>query len=140
MLTGALAEKTTPHEWFDDWSPSQVMRECGCGFLLDFENVRAVGHTPGDDPDSLVFVGRSGAEDVPGLLDNGRAILADLWRACRSHLAVMGNHHWGIVIDSVMLSESLNLGLMLSNKAQQRNAQEARWMVGLNLDRADFPY
>ena len=141
MLTWAMTEKATPDQWFDGWSPSQVMHECGFGFLLDFENVRAVGHTPGDDPDSLVFVGRSGSDDVPVSRDNGRTLLADLRRICRSNLAIMGNHHWGTVTDIVMLSESLNLGLMvMSNVAQQRNAQESRWMFGLNLERADFPY
>ena len=141
MLTWALTEKATPHEWFDGWSPSQVIAECGGGFLMNFENIRAVGCTPGDDPDALVFVGRSGSEDVTVRVDNGRVILEDLRRTCQSHLSVMGNHHWGTVTDIVMLSESLNIGFMvMSNKAQQRNAQGARWMFGLNLERADFPY
>ena len=53
----------------------------------------------------------------------------------------MGNHHWGTVTDIAMLTESLNLGFMvMSNKEQQRHAQAARWMFGLNVERADFPY
>ena len=28
----------------------------------------------------------------------------------------------------------------MSNNPQQRNADGARWMFGLNLERADFPY
>ena len=141
MLTWTLTEKAAPDAWYDGWSPSQAMTECGCGFLMNFENIRAVGCVAGDDPDARVFVGRSGSEDVRVRVDNGSVILSDLRRTCLSHLSVMGNHHWGTVTDVVMLSESLNIGfVVMSNTPQQRNPQGARWMFGLNLERADFPY
>ena len=141
MLTWALTEKAAPNTWLDGWSPSELLSECGFDFLLNFENVRAVGCTPGDDPDSLVFVGRCGSHDVSYRVDNGNVILDNLRRACQNHLSIMGNHHWGTATDVVMLSEALNVGFMiLSNTAQQWNAQDSRWMFGLNLERADFPY
>ena len=144
MLTWALIETTTPNEWYDEWSPSQVLAESGFGFLSNMENIRAVGSVPGDDPDSLVVVGRSGSHDVSIRVENGTVLLQDLRRACQSHLSIMGNHHWGTVTDIAMLSESLNLGFMvLSNKEQQRHVLSGggrQWMFGLNVERADFPY
>ena len=50
-------------------------------------------------------------------------------------------HHWGTATDVVMSCGALNVGFMvMSNTAQQQNAQAARWMFGLNLERADVPY
>ena len=141
MLTWALQERATPDEWHDGWSPSQVLAESGFGFVLDLENIRAVGNVDPGDPSSLVVVGRSGPDDVSVPVENGMWLLKGLRDACSKHLSVMGNHHWGTVTDIAMLSESLNLGFMvISNKAQQRQAQGARWMFGLNVERADFPY
>ena len=141
MLTWALIEKATPGEWFDGWSPPQVLTECGFGFVLNLETIRAAGCLPGDDLDSLLVVGRSGSDDLSIRLDNGTVMLEDLRRCCQSHLSTMGNHHWGTVTDIAMLSEGMNPGFMvMSNKPQQRQAPGARWMFGLNVERADFPY
>ena len=53
----------------------------------------------------------------------------------------MGNHHWGAVTDVGMLSEALNLGLIImSDRDQERVSQSLRWMFGLTLERADFPH
>ena len=135
MLTWALSEKAAPQAWLDRWSPSQVLAECGFDFLLEFENIRAVGCTPGDDPNSLVFVGRHGPDDINHRVENGSVILDNLRRACEEHLSIMGNHHWGTVTDVVMLCEALNMGfIIMSNTIQQQNARDPRWMFGLTLE------
>ena len=137
-----LQEKAAPDTWYDEWSPSQILSDCGVPFLLAVENIRAVSSAhPGDDPNTLIVLLRSGGEDITIRVEEGRSKLQTLRHACEEQLSIMGNQHWGTVTDVVMLSEALNLGLIImSDREQQRVSQNPRWMFGLTLERADFPY
>ena len=133
MLTWAFQEKAAPETWHDGWSPSQILSHCGFAFLLDVENIRAVGSAdPGDDPNTLIVLARSGGDYVSTRVEDGQRKLQSLRHSCEEQLSIMGNHHWGAVTDVVMLSEALNLGLIImSDIVQQQGSQDQRWIFGL---------
>ena len=49
----------------------------------------------------------------------------------------MGNKHWGTPTDIAMISKSLSLGFIIF---ASRCFGNGRWIAGLNLETADYPY
>ena len=96
---------------------------------------------PGDDPGALSVLARSRGDDVTTRVEDGQSKFQSLRQSCEEQLSIMGNHPWGTVTVVVMLSEALNLGLIImSDIVQLQGSQNQRWIFGLNLERADFPH